>query len=136
MKKSSLFISAVLTTFVLAILVGVFTLYRNFTGSVQDPVTQLAPVVSNVVSATITAQDAAQIAAQFLGRGDLFAVENASLNGMNAYLITFSSGDVVYIGLQGQVLSSIAAPTANVVSTSPSIFLSGSNDDHNGGDDD
>jgi hypothetical protein len=136
MKKSSLFISAVLTTFILAALAGVFTAYRSLSGNIQVPVAQPAPVVATAPAA-ITAQEASQIAAQFLGRNDLYAVEAASLNGTNVYMVTFSSGDVVYVSLQGQVLSTIVAPSFNLSSTFPSVLSAGSgSDQEDGGDDD
>jgi len=71
----------------------------------------------------ITPQDAAQIAAQFLGRSDLYSVESDFLNGTSAYKVTFSSGDVVYVNPQGHVISVVAAPPAilqnNVSSVQP-----------------
>ena len=137
MKKSSLFISAVLTTFVLAVLAGVFTAYRNLNSSTQVsvPQTQSAPVVAAAPTA-ISAQDASKIAARFLGRSDLYAVENASLNGASAYKVTFSSGDVVYVSPQGQVLSTIAAPSFNASSNIPSVLPPSSSGEHGDGGDD
>ena len=135
MKKSSLFISAVLTTFVLAVLAGVFTTYRTLNNNTQVSVSQPAPVVATVPTA-ITAQAAAQVAAQFLGRSDLYAVESASLNGASAYKVTFSSGDVVYVSPQGQVLSTIAAPSVSASSSFPSVLPPSSSGEHGDGGDD
>ena len=121
MKKSSLFISAVLTTFVLAVLAGALTAYRSFASSNQAsakppaPVAQLAAPTPTVISP----QDAAQIAAQYIHRSDLYAVESKAFSGASAYMVTFSSGDVVYVDLQGQVLSVIAAPSIVNVTTDP-----------------
>jgi hypothetical protein len=79
MKKSSLFISAILTTFMLAVLAGVITAYRAYAGNDnQVSVVQPTPVVQPVAS-TLTPQDAAQVAAQYLGRSDLYSVENTVL---------------------------------------------------------
>ena len=61
----------------------------------------------------ISPQDAAQIAAQYMGRTDLYSVEGATYNGADVYKVTFSSGDVVFISPAGQVLSVLAAPSQN-----------------------
>jgi hypothetical protein len=129
MKKSSLFISAVLTSFVLAVLAGVFTVYRTFNNNTQVSVQQSAQVAA-VVPAAISAQQASQVAAQYMGRSDLYAVEDASLNGISAYKVTFSSGDVVYISQQGQVLSAVAAPSFNTNPVFPSGSLFGTGGEH------
>ncbi len=124
MKKSSLFISGLLTAFVLAVMAGVLTAYRSFGGTSQASVQQSAPVAA-AVPAGITAQQAAQVAASFLGRNDLYTVENSSFNGSSAFMVTFSSGDVVYVSPQGQVLSVSAAPSTATGSGFPSFFSSG-----------
>jgi hypothetical protein len=135
MKKSSLFISAVLTTFVLAVIAGVFSAYRSFAGSTPVSGPQSAPSAA-AVPAILSSQDAAQIAAWYIGRSDLYAVESGSLNGTSAYKVTFSSGDLVYVNQQGQVLSVVAAPSITTGSNSP--FFSpanfGSDVEHDGGD--
>lgn len=53
---------------------------------------------------TVTPQEASQIAASYLKRTDLYSVESSQYNGVSAYLVTFSSGDIVYVGTDGQVL--------------------------------
>ena len=132
MKKSSLFISAILTTFVLAVLAGVFTAYRSVSASTQVSASQPAAVVQAVV---ISPQDASQIAARFIGRSDLYTVATTSINGSSAYMVTFSSGDVVYVNLQGQVLSVVSAPAANTTTNSPSFSPStSSGGEHEDGD--
>ena len=145
MKKSSLFISAVLTTFVLAVLAGVFTLYRTFTGSVQASVPQPTLVASAVpatptVPGTISPQDAAQIAARYTGNSDLYAVESAVFGGMDTYKVTFSSGNTAFIDLQGQVVGVFIAPQPRISASSsvaPSYSSPSNSDssgDHEGGD--
>jgi len=66
------------------------------------------------VTATISPEDAATIAAQYMGRSDLYSVESTSLYGNTVYKVVFSSGDIVYIGLDGQVIgvapAQVAAP--------------------------
>ena len=79
-------------------------------------------------------EQAAQVAAQVVGRNDLLSAESSNVNGQNAYKITFISGDVVYVGLDGQVLSVVMAPQAITVQAQPAQRLakknnSGSNND-------
>ena len=120
MRKSTLFISAVLTTFVLAMLAGVASAYQNVIKeqeqkAAQVPQPLVQPIVNNAPTAipapldaalvNITPEEAADLAAQVMGRDDLFSVEITDLNGDTVYLVTFSSGDLVYISLDGQILS-------------------------------
>ena len=113
--KSTLFISATLTVFVLVILAGVVTMVNTAktnevalaTGSTDAPVietpTQLDPTATQPVQ--VDPVQAASIAAQFLNRSDVYSVEGVTINGVNAYKVVFSSGDVVYVGLDGVVIS-------------------------------
>ena len=127
MRKSTLFISAVLTTFVLAMLAGVASAYQNFVQpdpteqanqSVQaEPVAedvQSQPQVQTVaqgqpapkdVSADLTPKEAIDKAVEVMGQDDLYSIEMTELNGESVYLVTFTSGDLIYIGLDGQVRS-------------------------------
>lgn len=166
MRKSTMFISAVLTTFMLAIMFGVASAYQKIvqTGGTATEVVQqvqptdavvAAPVITTGTVATVTLEEAAALASSVLGRTDLYAAENSTLNGVDAYLVTFSSGDLVYVGLDGKVLSitkipvqyvqaqssarnngggsSNDAPAApSVSSSSPVSSSSDSNDDHHG----
>jgi hypothetical protein len=137
MKKSSLFISTVLTTFVLAVLAGAVTAYRAFAVStVQSP--QPVPVAQTFQN-QISPEQAALLAAQYWGRNDLYSVESTQVNGISAYKVTFSSGDVVHISTDGQVLGAFAAPrpvpqsSLSFQPAQPSFQFS---DDDHGGDDD
>jgi hypothetical protein len=122
MRKSTLFISAVLTTFVLAVLYGVVSAYQSIVKStelaaVQPKPTAAAEVISQPMAvvpptqviptqpANLTPEAAADIASKVLGRTDLYSVEVTQLDGVDVYLVTFSSGDIVYVSLDGQVLS-------------------------------
>ena len=150
MKKSSLFISAVLTTFVLAVLGGVFTVLRTFTGSTPASVLQSTPMASAIpatptIPGAISPQEAAQIAARYTGNSDLYAVESALFSGMNTYKVTFSSGNVAYVDLQGQVQGIFLAPQPRISAnssvapsdSSPSNSLPSnpdSSEEHEGGD--
>jgi hypothetical protein len=138
MKKSSLFISFILTTFVLAVLAGVVSASRYFTGTAQGADAQSAPAIleTNTVPTDLMPEQLAQIAARFLGRNDLYSVEIAPFNGLSAYKVTFSSGDQVYIDPQGQVLSVLAAPSNSpgfgFPSNSQAAPSLGENDDDGG----
>jgi hypothetical protein len=70
--------------------------------AMQSAPTAEAPAA---VASGVTPEEAAQIAARYLNRTDLYSVEGAQFNGVSAYLVTFSSGDLVYVSLDGQVLS-------------------------------
>ena len=137
MKKSSLFISTVLSVFILAVLAGAVTAYRAFTVStVQSP--QTVPVVQTVQD-QLSPEHAAQLAAQYWGRNDLYSVESTQVNGISAYKVTFSSGDVVHISTDGQVLGAFAAPRIvpqNNLSFQPATPSFSFSDDDHGGDDD
>lgn len=119
MRKSTLFISAVLTTFVMAMLAGVASAYQKIADTdliaatapesqpqamaVSDSIPTSAP--TEVQSVNWTPEQAAALAAQILGRDDLYSVEVTDLNGETVYMVTFSSGDLVYVSLDGQIRS-------------------------------
>lgn len=114
MRKSTLFISATLTAFMLAVLFGVVSAYQNGVSSTQELAVQSPPAAMvEVVNAPsiptqasmITPEEAAAIASKVLNRTDLYSVEFTQLDAVDAYLVTFSSGDIVYVGMDGQVLS-------------------------------
>jgi hypothetical protein len=114
MRKSTLFISAALTTFMLAVLFGVASAYQSIiksneiaaqpTAGVEMVSQPFVPTVPTQVL-NLTPEAAADIASMVLGRTDLYSVEVTQFEGVDAYLVTFSSGDLVYLSLDGQVLS-------------------------------
>jgi hypothetical protein len=121
MKKSTLFISAALTAFVLVVLAGVVMTFKNTTAAAA-PVSAAtsAPVVADVLPTSapvlpttaptvaptpVGPLEAAGIASKFLNKTDVYSVESTTLNGANVFLVTFSSGDLVYVGLDGTVIS-------------------------------
>jgi len=115
MRKSTLFISVVLTTFMLAVLYGVVSAYQSIVSSTEATAAQptagvemasapIVPVVPTQIL-NIAPEAAADIASKVLGRTDLYSVEVTQFEGVDAYLVTFSSGDLVYLSLDGQVLS-------------------------------
>ncbi len=155
MRKSTLFISAALTTFMLAILFGVASAYQNIVKSTQPMAAQpqptaevaliSAPMPTQVTS--ITPEEAATLASQVLNRTDLFSAEITQLDGVDVYLITFSSGDLVYVSFDGKILSfskiavTVVAQASHrrnnqsVVSAPPPSNDDGGEDEHEGGDD-
>ena len=121
MRKSTIFISAVLTTFALVMLYSVASAYRSSQNTVQvaattvestatlapEPTTQAVPT-----QVALSAVQAAQVATQVLGNSSLLSAESSNLNGVDAYKIIFTNNDVVYVGLDGQILSVQVAPVA------------------------
>jgi hypothetical protein len=131
MRKSTLFISVVLTTFMLAILYGVASAYQNIVSStemaaVPPQPTSMVEVANEQVFVpptqvalptqvmNITPESAADMASKILGRTDLYSVEVTQFEGVDVYLVTFSSGDLVYISLDGQILSISKLPVTVV----------------------
>jgi len=135
MRKSTIFISSVLTTFALVMLYGVVKAYQNNAAiqvAAQPSATVNAPVPTDVPSltpTTITPEEAAQLAAQVLGHDNLLSAETSNFNGVDAYLITFTNNDVVYVGLDGQVLSVQMAPV--FVNVAPPAKSSNNNNKNN-----
>jgi hypothetical protein len=153
MKKSSLFISGILTTFILTLLVGAISAYRTYTAAAAvQPVVSLQPISQTIATTipTVTAQptataqqtattnyltpqQGAQLAASYLGRSDLYSVEGGYLYGLFVYKVTFSSGDVAFVSQDGQVLRVVPAPSVALQNSSGSQPVGG---EHEGGNDD
>jgi hypothetical protein len=129
MRKSTLFISVVLTTFMLAVLYGVVSAYQSVIKSNELAAAQADSSVQNVSQQmavpptqeiptqvpNLAPEAAAALASETLGRTDLYSVELSQFEGVDAYLVTFSSGDIVYVGLDGQILSISKLPVTTVV---------------------
>ncbi len=162
MRKSTIFISAVLTTVALVILFRVVSAYNNnkaiaqaaaaATNTLPAPTATDPPTAAPAptTSAALNPTAAAQLAAQVMGNPNLLSAESSSYNGVNAYLITFTNNDVVYVGLDGKILSVQKAPVAPaVVNAAPPVQQSfsgtssgfgggghsGGGGEHEGGDD-
>jgi hypothetical protein len=128
MIKSATLISMAMTTFILVLLAGVVYAYQGFAATPVAPTDQPTKTVQSVTlplavptstsTAVISPQDAASLAASFSNRKDLYSVELADFNGSQTYKVTFSSGDILYVSLSGQVVGS-AAPTQSIVSAPP-----------------
>ncbi len=128
MRKSTIFISAVLTTFALVMLYGVVSAYQGLSKlpeptvvptetATAEPDPTLQPTATQTL---LTPEQAANLAAQVVGNTNLLSAESSSLNGANAYKITFTNNDVVYVGLDGQILGVQIAPVVvNVAAPAP-----------------
>ena len=88
--------------------------------------------------AVLSPEQAATIAADFLGQTSVYSVEMTAIRGVSLYKVTFSSGDIVYISMDGQVAGSAAAQ--QVAFQGPTTPHQGGGDggggEHEGGDDD
>jgi len=149
MNKRALFLSVAITTFVLAMVGGVFSVYQAFasTGSPATqvqfvsqatfPTTAIDPTVPAVQQ--VTPEQAAAIAAAYLNRKDVYAVESAVLDTVIVYKVIFSSGINVYVGLDGQILRVENPEYYSVSQSSPSstppIITEHSEDDEHEDDD-
>lgn len=120
MRKSTIFISTILTTFALVMLYGVVSAYRNISTDTEasalamdTPTTEPTsePTAEPAVTpTTVTPVEAAQLAAQVVGNSSLLSAESSVINNLAAYKITFTNNDVVYVGLDGQILAIQIAP--------------------------
>lgn len=120
MRKSTIFISTVLTTFALVILYGVVSAYQNISNVPQvsalsadtsTPEPTMEPTIEPTTAPmSITPEQAAQMAARVVGNANLLSAESSTINGTDAYKITFTNNDVVYVGLDGQILGVQVAP--------------------------
>lgn len=132
MGKMVVVISGAITAFILALTAGAIYAYRsvstsspNAVGAANDQqsIDQAAATIQPAVAQPPTAvpeispQDAASIAGKFMNRTDLYSVEIGSVQGAPAYKVTFSSGDVAFVSLQGQMLSFQPVPRPGSVTT-------------------
>ena len=99
---------------------------------------QLAALQTNSQAAaaqtTFAPEQVATIASNFLGNTSVYSVETVTVRGESIYKVTFSSGDIVYIDMNGQVVGSEAAPqvTYQVARSTGK----GGGGEHDDGDDD
>jgi hypothetical protein len=128
MAKLVIVLSAAVTAFILALTAGAVYAFRTMsTGSVSSqpqPASQNAPLVQLAADPTqavptavpnVSPQDAASIASKAINRTDVYSVALADVKGTQAYMVTFSSGDVVYVAMQGQVLATLPPPAPATV---------------------
>ena len=116
MRKSTLIISIAMTGVVLALLFALVSTYQTIVNKdvagdgtqSQDQAQQqstLGMTDTPLAAASIQIYDAPPIAAKVLGHDDVYITEYAQLNGADVYLVTFLSGDLVYVSLDGKVVS-------------------------------
>jgi uncharacterized protein YpmB len=78
--------------------------------ALQNQLTALQSQATVATSqATVSPEQAASIAEEFLGQRSVYSVEMTAIRGVSLYKVTFSSGDIVYISMDGQVAGSAAA---------------------------
>jgi len=116
MRKSTVFISAVLTTFALVMLYRIASAYnnnQNTTETAVEPTATLAPTATEPPAPTEAAlgpEEAAQKAAEVVSNTNLLSAESSTFAGVDAWMVTFINNDVVYVGLDGQILGVQVAP--------------------------
>ncbi len=137
MIKSVTFISIAITTFVLILLAGVVYAYQGSITSASLPTAQASsymqavalPVISPSPTDTpaISPQDAASVAVKFSNRTDLYSVELADFNSSQTYKVVFSSGDVIYVAMDGRVIgiASLSQPVVASPTTQPQVVYTG-----------
>ncbi len=147
MRRSTLFISTVLTMFMMATLFGVVSAYqqivKNQTEAAQAPMVQAAPVMQEVSvqpvsmeSAVVSPEQATIIASTFLNDTSVYSVETVDYEGVVAYLITFSSGKLVYVSTSGDILAITEIPPVIVASNTRGGNSGGNNSSNSGGGED
>ncbi len=119
LPRKTILIATVLTAFVLSMLGGVAMALKQ-------------PAVPPVAAATaaptlLSAQEAAAVAASVLNQQNIYSVESTPFNGADAYKVVFSSGQVAFVGLDGQILS-ITQTQPVVVAQSNAAPVSGPSD--------
>ncbi len=133
MRKSTLFISALLTVFLMATIFGVASAYQQVVKAngiiaeqssqkeLSQPVSaNFAPVPTEIVALVVTPEQATTVAVDFLGDPNVFSVEVVDYEGAATYLVTFSSGDLVYVSSTGMVVANTKIQPVVVAASSGS----------------
>jgi hypothetical protein len=119
MRKSTLILSILLTAVVIGLLFMLVSTYRKVVdGAVPGTTAQAQEQTQPQQEATLTQNladapapgavriyDAAAEAAKVIGRKDVYITEYSQLDGVDVYLVSFVSGDLVYVSLDGKVIS-------------------------------
>jgi len=140
MRKSTLFISTVLTMFMLATMFGVVSAYQQIKSTNEVTAEPEAQQVATVeptptllaMPAVISPEQATTIAVDFVGDTDVYSVEVVEYEGKPAFLVTFSSGQLVYVSPTGEILS-ISEVEPVVVVAAPPPPKKNNNNNNNGG---
>ncbi len=105
----------------------------------EDLQAQVNALQSNVQpvaqSMIVSPKQAAQIAVQYLKQTKVYSVENSALGGKMAYKVTFSSGDLVYVGMTGEILGTHKAPRQSNPTTVLASHEGEHENEHEGDDD-
>ncbi len=101
MKRNSLFLSVLLTTAILVVIGGAlragaagFFLHSNYPTPQVSPTPESSP---SPTSAFLSPQEAVTIASALVTQSEVYRIDTVKVDGMDAYKITFSSGDQVYV---------------------------------------
>ena len=131
LPKKTILISTVLTAFVLSMLGGVAMALKQPTATAPATVA----ISATATPVALSAQEAAALAANVLNQKDIFSVESSSVSGVDAYKVVFSSGQVAFVGLDGQILSvtQIQPVVVTQNTTAPVLMSSGSAPSHSSG---
>ena len=151
MRKSTLFISALLTVFLMATIFGIASAYQqvvkaNGTMAAQPSQKALSqPVNANfapvptateiVAPLVVTPEQATTVAVDFLGDPNVYSVEVVDYEGVATYLITFSSGDLVYVSSTGMVVANTKIQPVVVSASSGGGGQANNSGGSSGGDD-
>jgi len=122
----------------LAVLFGVASAYQKVVTSTKiAPVAEVQPVQPQPTNAVevvnvpvvaqpapvqvvnVTPEEAAAVASKVIGRTDLYSVEVTQFEGADVYLVTFSSRDLVYVSLDGHVVSISKLPVTVITQRRP-----------------
>ena len=113
----------------------------------QELQAQVAALKTTTVSSeqapapvSVAPEQAAQIAAQSLNQTSVYSVETTTLRGVMVYKVTMSSGDIAYVGLDGQFIgvqpAPVVQPSTRILAHNGGGSGGGGDDDHEGGGDD
>ena len=135
MRKSTLFVSAMLTVFLMATMFGVVSAYQQVVKNSDltstqapaqvaskavnvDTVFPPVPTVTEIAAPlVVTPEEATTVAVEFLGDPNVYSVEVVDYEGVPTYLITFSSGDLVYVSSTGSVVANTKLQPVVVVAS-------------------
>jgi hypothetical protein len=120
MRRSVTLISVAITAFSVVVLASVVYGLRAAASSRPAPVAAVSGALevglspelaaaSGFVSPRISPQAAVTVASELLGRTDAYSIQLTDYQGQPAYKVIFSSGDVVFVSVAGQVLEVIPA---------------------------
>ena len=121
MNKPALILATFITVIVIVLLGGLIFTWNRVGAAVSGPNQAVDPGVQpaasqnptiggsvqqgNQTSSAITPDQAALIAANFLGKGNVVRVEYINIAGGAVYKVDFSSGEILYVSLNGTVIS-------------------------------